>query len=95
MDDGSDTGSLGDGFRVYVRIVEWRSEAVLQVPIASLFRSADAWTVFRIEGDRARLTPVELGRRNAETAEVLKGVTEGDHVVAYPGDRVQEGRYPR
>ena len=91
VDEGSDLGSLGDSFRVYVRIVEWRSGAVLQVPIASLFRSADAWTVFRIEGDRARLTPVEVGRRNAEAAEVLKGVTEGDHIVAYPGDRVQEG----
>ncbi len=91
VDQGSGLGSLGDSFRVYVRIVEWRGEDVLQVPISSLFRSADVWTVFRAEADRARLTRVEVGRRNTETAEVLAGVAEGDAIVTYPGDRVRDG----
>jgi HlyD family secretion protein len=91
VDQGPDLGSLGEGFRVYVRIVEWRGEDVLQVPVSSLFRTADAWTVFRVEGERARLTHVEVGRRNAKAAEVLGGVTEGDRIVTYPGDRVQDG----
>jgi HlyD family secretion protein len=90
-DQGSGLGSLGDSFRVYVRIVEWRDDNVLQVPISSLFRSADAWTVFRVEGERARLTRVALGRRNAEAAEVLEGVAEGDRIFTYPGDRVRDG----
>lgn len=30
--------ALGDGFRVFVRVVEWRSDDALQVPISALFR---------------------------------------------------------
>lgn len=82
---------LGDNFRVYVRIVEWRGEDVLRVPVSSLFRSGDAWAVFRAAEGRARLTPVEIGRRNAEAAEVLGGLAAGDSVVTYPGDRVEAG----
>lgn len=88
VDHGSGLGSLGDSFRVYVRIVEWRGEDVL----SSLFRSADVWTVFRAEADRARLTRVEVGRRNSEMAEVL--AAEGDTIVNYPGDRASNGALP-
>ncbi|HND34662.1 MAG TPA: hypothetical protein PLA94_31880, partial [Myxococcota bacterium] len=31
------------------------------------------WGVYRIEGGRARLTPVEVGHRGVSEAEVLKG----------------------
>lgn len=90
-DQGSGLGSLGDSFRVYVRIVEWRGEDVLQVPISSLFRIDDAWAVFRIESDRVRLAPLEIGRRSAQSAEVLAGLSAGDRVVTHPGDRVEAG----
>jgi HlyD family secretion protein len=91
--DGSaaDRAALGEGFRIYVRIVEWRGEDVLQVPISSLFRTGDAWTVFRADDGRARLTAIEIGRSNSETAEVLEGLADGDRIVTYPGDRVLDG----
>jgi HlyD family secretion protein len=91
VDQGSELGSLGDGFRVYVRVVEWRGDNVLQVPISSLFRTGDLWTVFRAIDGRARLTSVEIGRRNAEAAEVMEGLADGDRIVTYPGDRVVDG----
>jgi HlyD family secretion protein len=87
----ADHSALGDNFRVYVRVVEWRGDEVLQVPIAALFRSNDSWAVFRVDGDRARRAPVEIGRRNARAAEVRAGLSEGDQVVTYPGDRVSDG----
>jgi HlyD family secretion protein len=77
----ADRATLGEGFRVYIRIVEWRGEDVLQVPISSLFRTGDVWTVFRADDGRARLTAIEIGRRNAETAEVMEGLAEGDRIV--------------
>jgi HlyD family secretion protein len=83
---------LGENFRVYVRVVEWRGEDVLQVPVSALFRAGASWAVFRAEAGRARLAPVEIGRRNAEAAEVVGGLAEGDRVVIYPGDRVEDGR---
>ncbi len=86
-----DIDALGDNFRVYVRIVEWLGEDVLQVPISALFRNGDAWAVFRVEEMRARLAPVEIGRRNDRSAEILAGLSEGEMVVTYPGDRVAAG----
>jgi HlyD family secretion protein len=82
---------LGEGFRVYVRVVEWRGEDVLQVPISALFRDGDAWAAFRVEDGTAALTPVGIGRRNDAAAEVLSGLDPGDLVVTYPGDRVAGG----
>ena len=40
---------LGDGYRVEVRIVIWRDDAVLKVPVGSLFRRGDGWAVFVVE----------------------------------------------
>ena len=82
---------LGDAFRVFVRIVVWETEEALQLPISALFRSDGGWAVFRVEEGRARLTPVDIGRRTQTRAQVLSGLSAGDQVVAFPGDRVTEG----
>lgn len=81
---------LGDRFRVFVRIVLWRGEDVLQVPVSALFRLDGGWAVYRIENGRAVATPVTIGQRTAEAAEVLTGLAAGDRVVAFPGDRVSD-----
>lgn len=82
---------LGDGFRVEVRIVVWESPGVVRVPGGALFRAGTEWKVFRIEGGRARAREVEVGYRTATLAEVRAGLKEGELVILYPGDRVQEG----
>jgi HlyD family secretion protein len=84
--------SLGDGFRVEVRVVVWESTGVLKVPGSALFRAGTEWKVFVIEGGRARSRGVEVGHRTTTEAEVREGLEEGDRVVLYPGDRVQEDR---
>lgn len=83
--------SLGDGFRVEARIVIAEAENVLQVPTSALFRVGDDWAVFRVEGGIARRQIVRLGLQNGLTAEVLEGLTEGDLVIVYPGDKVDDG----
>jgi HlyD family secretion protein len=35
--------------------------------------------------------PVEIGRRNGLSAEIVKGLTEGETVVAHPDDQVRDG----
>ncbi|MCL4189442.1 MAG: HlyD family efflux transporter periplasmic adaptor subunit [Rhodobacteraceae bacterium] len=82
---------LGDRFRVFVRIVLWQGEGVLQVPVSALFRQDGGWAVYRIADGRAVATPVTIGQRTSEAAEVVAGLVEGDRVVAFPGDRVQDG----
>ena len=83
--------SLGHGYRVEARIILWRDDAVLRLPVSALFRDGDAWATFVVEGDRARLRRVAIGHRNDAEAEVRDGLVEGDLVVLYPSDRVGEG----
>lgn len=83
--------ALGHGFRVFLRIVEWRGEDVLRLPISALFREGAGWAVFVDRDGVAELTPVEIGHRSNSLAEVLTGLTAGDRVVVHPGDKVADG----
>jgi HlyD family secretion protein len=82
---------LADGFRVELEIVLWEGQDVLQVPTGSLFRASEEWAVFAVEGGRATLRKVEIGRRGGVVAEVVNGLEEGDQVILHPGDSVVEG----
>jgi HlyD family secretion protein len=44
-----------------------------------------------VEGGRARLRTIELGRRNATDAEALSGLEDGDEDIVHPGDTIQDG----
>lgn len=82
---------LGDGYRVDAEVVLWQGDDVLQVPTSALVRHGDGWAVFRVDGGRARLTPVRLGRRSGLAAEVVSGLEAGDTLVDYPDDAVADG----
>jgi HlyD family secretion protein len=82
---------LGDQYRVFLRLVVWEADGVLQIPVSALFRSDGGWAVFRKVDGRAVLTPVEIGRQTTLDAQVLSGLAEGDRVVAFPGNEVDDG----
>lgn len=88
-------GTLGDDYRVEVEVVLWQGEDVLTVPTSALFRHGageeDGWAVYRVEGGRAVLTPVEVGHRTPLATEVVSGVEAGDVVVVHPSDQVAQG----
>ncbi|MBA3909493.1 MAG: RND transporter [Rhodobacter sp.] len=86
-----DRPGLGSGFAVFLRIVEWQGDEVLQVPLSATFRDGDAWAVFVVEDDRAVLRPITTGWRNRRFAEVTGGLVEGEFVVTHPGDAVADG----
>lgn len=83
--------SLGDGYRVEVRVVIWQSADVLKVPTSALFRHGAGWAVFVDDNGTARLVEVETGHRTALYAEVLAGVEEGDRVIVHPAETVEDG----
>jgi len=83
--------ALADGYRVEARLVLWRGDDVLRVPQGAVFRHGDGWAVFRIDGSRARLTPVTVGHRGDTELEILSGLGAGDRVAVHPGDRVKDG----
>ncbi|MEE9301603.1 MAG: HlyD family efflux transporter periplasmic adaptor subunit [Alphaproteobacteria bacterium] len=79
---------LGHGYRVETRIVVWRGDDVLKLPLSALFRDGGAWAVFVLDDGRARLRHVGVGRMNSVEAQILDGLDEGEQVVLYPSDRV-------
>ena len=82
---------LGHGYRVITRIVHWRGEKVVQVPLTTLFRDLGSWAVFKVEDGRARLARLEVGHMNDRTAEVISGLKPGDIVVSHPSARIEDG----
>jgi HlyD family secretion protein len=84
-------GRVGDGFRIEVEITLWEAPSVTRIPVSALFRDADHWAAFVVSGGKASRRALEIGHRNGDVAEVLKGLGEGDQVIAYPVDTLAEG----
>jgi HlyD family secretion protein len=82
---------LGDGYRVEVRVVIWRDEAALKVPIGALFRRSEQWAAFVIDNDVAHFQIVQLGQRNDSEGQITGGLVEGQIVVLHPPDTLQDG----
>ena len=89
--DAEARAALGHGYRVVVRIVTWENAEALRVPQSALFRNAEGWAAFRVEGGRAVQVPVTLGPGNDTAAEGRSGLSDGDTVVLYPAADMMDG----
>ncbi|MDH3740000.1 MAG: efflux RND transporter periplasmic adaptor subunit [Hyphomicrobiales bacterium] len=85
-----DWAALGHEFRVFVKIAQWQSNDVLRAPLSALFRDGNNWAVYKLVEGRAQLTKVSIDHRNAHMAEIVGGLNEGDEVILYPSDRVED-----
>jgi HlyD family secretion protein len=83
--------SLGDGYRVEVRVVVWEAPSVLLVPTSALFRHGDTWAAYVVDHGRAHRTLLELGHQTGQNAEVVSGLAEGASVILHPGDTLVDG----
>lgn len=83
--------NLGDGFSVFLRIVEWRAEEALQIPLSATFRNGSGWAVFVALEGIAEKRSVTLGRRNDRMVEVLQGLELSEQVVTHPSDAIAAG----
>ena len=82
--------SLGDAYRVEVRIVTWSESSVLKVPVGALFRRGKDWAVFRVDNGRAREQRVQIGQRNDREAQVIEGLSGGQTVILHPPDTLND-----
>lgn len=83
--------SLGDGFRVEARIVVWEAPDALKVPAGALFRQGQDWSAYVINAGRAALRRVQVGRSSGTETQITEGLSDGESVILYPGDRIQPG----
>jgi HlyD family secretion protein len=82
---------LGIGYAVDVSITVEEIARALVVPREALIRGVDSWSVFTLQGDKATRRLIEIRRQDAASAQVLRGLTEGERVILHPGARVAEG----
>jgi HlyD family secretion protein len=82
---------LGTGYRVSGEIVTWSGEDVLTIPTSALFREGDAWQAFAVVDGRAERRTVTIGQRNESRAEVLDGIAEGEQVILFPSEAIDDG----
>lgn len=87
----TERATLGDGFRVEVRIIIWSADDVLKVRTSALFRNDEVWMVFVIRDGRVEERVVKLGHRNALEAEVVAGLDENELVIVHPSDAIASG----
>jgi HlyD family secretion protein len=87
----TERASLGDAFRVEVHVIAWEKPDALRIPVAALFRRADAWAAFAVDGDHAHVQKLEIGEQSADYGEVKSGATEGMNVVLRPSETLKDG----
>lgn len=88
-------GTLGDRYRVEVRIVLWGAGAVLRLPESALVRADSGWVAYAVEGGRLRSRPVQVGHRGDEAVEIVGGLGEGAVVVRHPDGSLRPGERVR
>lgn len=83
--------SLGDGYRVEIKIVVDQADQAIVVPIGALFRRGDAWNVFVVAQGRAYLRKLEVARLSARVAAIAQGIRPGETVIVYPPATLADG----
>lgn len=83
--------TLGDGFKVDVRVLVQVVENAVKVPVSALFPVGSRSALFVLEGGRARQLEVEVAARNGVEAWVKTGLTPGTQVIIYPDTQLKEG----
>ena len=82
--------TLGDQYRVDVRVVLWSGTAV-KVPATALFTSANQWNVFVARAGRARLQHVRTGQMSDTEVEIIAGLQPNDTILVHPSDQIHDG----
>ena len=82
---------LGDAYKVDARIVTWKTDRTVIVPVSALFRDNGEWMVFVVSEGTTSKRSVEIGHQAALNAEVLSGLAAGDVVIVHPPEDLADG----
>ncbi len=83
--------SLGDGYKMEIRIAAQQAQGVPLAPVSAVFPHGQGHAVFTLDGGRVRLHPVTLLGRNGQQAWLRTDLPEGSVLVAYPPATLREG----
>jgi RND family efflux transporter MFP subunit len=85
-------GALLPGMYARVDLIGSRSNAPLRIPSDALIVRAEGTEVAVVrDGHTVHLQKIEVGRDYGDSIEVTGGLSEGQTIIANPGDVVREG----
>ncbi len=87
----ADWASLGDAYRVDVRIVVAALDDAIVLPAGALFRDRGGWSVFAVSNGRAETRAVTVALRNTSEVAVTRGISAGEQVILFPGEAISDG----
>ena len=82
--------SLGDGYKVDVRVLVQVVDQAVMVPVSALFPIGSRSGIFVVESGHAHLLEVSVEARNGVSAWVKTGLTVGAKVVVYPDSKLKD-----
>jgi HlyD family secretion protein len=82
--------SLGDGFKVDVRVLVQVVDQAVMVPVSALFPIGSRSGIFVLEGGHANLKEVSVDARNGVSAWVKTGLAVGGQVIVYPDSKLKD-----
>jgi RND family efflux transporter MFP subunit len=91
LDVDNASGELLPGSYVQVHLKLGTAQPALLLPINTLQFRPDGVMVAVLQGDKAVLTPIKLGRDFGSEVEVVSGLTAADSVVVNPSDSLVSG----
>ena len=90
LDQG--VGKLFPGMSVFAQVVLAERGQLLTIPRQACINREGQWVVFREQGGVARRCVIEVGQKDNQQVEVLKGLVEGDRVLLNPGSMADGSR---
>ena len=85
------TLKLRAGTRLDVHIITDEKPETIAVAERSTFRREGAWYIFKVTDGAAVLSPITLGLRNDDWAEIVEGVALDDVIVVEPKNELEDG----
>lgn len=83
--------TLGDGFKVDVRVLVQVVEKAVKVPVSAIFPIGAKSALFVIQQDHARLREIEVAARNGAEAWIKSDLPVGTQVIVYPDRKLKDG----
>ena len=83
--------TLGDGFKLDVRVLVQTEAQALKVPVSALFPQGSRSALFVVEGGKAHLREVDVVARNGIEAWIKPGLAPGTQVIVYPETELKDG----
>jgi HlyD family secretion protein len=83
--------NIGAEYRVEVAIITWQGQDVLTIPTSAIFQRSNGWNTFVVVDGETELRSLLIGSRGRDYTMVIDGVEEGDNVVVFPSDLINEG----